>query len=503
MTRKADPRSDPDNTKARADTALLDDAKVDAHGPPRSRTIIHRDLTQGSIPGNLFSLAWPQMISNSLQTIDQLADLVWAGFISAGAIASIGVGQSWTQLLMTARQGLDTSTRAMVARAIGAKDIDLANHVALQSFLLGGGMTLVLSTLAIIFTEWLLRILGVSDSVIAVGANYVRLQFLATLSLSFLFTSTAILQASGDALTPMKAQVATRVLHLTLAPLLVFGPGFLPALGLPGAALANFIAQAVGAGINLHVLFTGRSRIRLTLRGFRVDLPLLWRLTVIGAPASATNMERSVANLIVVGLISPFGDLILAAYSIVQRVQMFVNLGSSGIGQASGTLAGQNLGAKEEGRARTTVWWAVGFSLIANVLVGGLIFLFPTAFLSIFSRQESLLEVGALWLQIQVIGFIITGGNVVFIQTFNGAGDTVVPLFATFASMWAIELPVAILLSGVGQNWSIFGMEFSIPTLGTLGAFGIAWSIVAAQSFRFVTYLPYFLWGPWHKKKVI
>ncbi|MSQ15742.1 MAG: MATE family efflux transporter, partial [Dehalococcoidia bacterium] len=410
---------------------------------------------------------------------------------------------SWTQLLMTARMGLDTSTRAMVSRAIGAKDIKLANHVALQSFLLGGGMTLVLSTLAVIFTEWLLHLLGVSDRVIAEGANYVRVQFLATLSLSFLFTSTAILQASGDAVTPMKAQVVTRVLHITLAPLLVFGPGFLPSLGLPGTALANFVAQAVGASMNLYVLFTGGSRIQLTLRGFRVDLPLLWRLTVIGAPASATNMERSVANLIVVGLISPFGDLILAAYSIVQRVQMFINLGSSGIGQASGTLVGQNLGATQEGRARTTVWWAVGFSLAANVLVGAVILLFPAALLSIFSRDGNLLEVGAVWLQIQVIGFIIAGGNVVFIQTFNGAGDTVIPLVATFASMWAIELPVAVLLSGVGQNWSILGLGFSIPTIGTLGVLGIAWSIVVAQSFRFSLYLPYFLWGPWHKKKVI
>lgn len=96
------------------------------------------------------------MISGALQTVDQLADLVWAGFIGSRAIASIGVAQSWSQLVMTARMGLDTSARAMIARAVGAGNISLANHIARQSFLLNGGASLFMTVRLLIYFPYFL-----------------------------------------------------------------------------------------------------------------------------------------------------------------------------------------------------------------------------------------------------------------------------------------------------------------------------------------------------------
>src|SRR5688572_20867161 len=127
---------------------------------------VDKDLTKGNIPWTLFNLAWPQTISGMIQTVDQLADLIWAGFISPGAIASIGVAQSWSQVLMTFRMGLDVSTRAMVSRAVGAKDMELARHVAMQSIIFGLGVMIVMVTFAVIFTEFLLGSLGISQELI-------------------------------------------------------------------------------------------------------------------------------------------------------------------------------------------------------------------------------------------------------------------------------------------------------------------------------------------------
>ena len=465
---------------------------------------VQRDLTTGSIPKNLWFLAWPQMVSGSLQTLDTIWALILAGqgFGTRG-IASLGAAQSWSQLVMTARMGLDTSTRAMVSRAVGAGDLALANHAAVQSFTLSGGISLLAATLGVLFTESLLRMLGVSEGVVAQGAGYMRWQFVASATMAFAFMSGSVLQASGDTLTPMKAQVATRVLNVVLSPLLMFGWGFFPEMGLAGAAVGNAIAQLAGVGMNFRALFTGTSRLHLTLHGYRTDWPLLRRMVGIGAPASVTGMERALAQLILVGLVTPFGDTALAAYSLSSRVQMIANMGSMGVGQASGIMVGQNLGAKEPQRAKTTVKWALGYVVLANAIVLGLIVAFPTLFLSIFSRDAELVVTAKNWLYIQAIGFLVMGAGMVFMQSFNTAGDTMVPMLVTLVSIWGVQQPLAIMLSGAATNWSIFGWAVPVPTLLNLGQYGIAWAIVLAMGVRLLIYLPYFIWGPWTKKQVL
>ncbi|MCH7706534.1 MAG: hypothetical protein IIB33_05750, partial [Chloroflexi bacterium] len=121
-----------------------------------------RDLTEGSVPKNLWVLAWPQMVEGILNVVDQMADLFWAGrFVGARAIAGLGVAQDYTRLIMTGRMGLDMGMQAMVARAIGADRVELANHVALQAFTLTITFTLLVVTTGAFFTDFLLQVLGV------------------------------------------------------------------------------------------------------------------------------------------------------------------------------------------------------------------------------------------------------------------------------------------------------------------------------------------------------
>jgi putative MATE family efflux protein len=404
---------------------------------------------------------------------------------------------------MTARMGLDTSARAMVARAVGANEISLANHVALQSFTLSTSISLLAATLGILFTEFLLRLIGVSDAVIAQGANYMRWTFVASATMAFMWMGSSVLQAAGDTLTPMKAQVASRIIHIGLSPLLMFGWIGFPEWGLAGAAIANAIAQLLGAGINFYALFTGTSRLHLSFSGYRVDGPLLWRMVTIGAPASVTGMERALAQLILVGLVTPFGDVALAAYSLTNRVQMIANLGSMGVGQAAGTMVGQALGAKKPERAKSAVLWALAYTTLLKGIVIGLIVLFPAFFLSIFSEDAELLGTAQTWLYIQAVGFFAMGASMVFMQSFNTAGDTMVPMVVTLISMWAVQQPLAIMLSGVAIDWSIFGWVIPVPTIANLGQYGIAWAVVIAIAVRLLIYVPYFIWGPWTKKQVL
>jgi putative MATE family efflux protein len=449
-------------------------------GGRRRSAYATRDLTEGSIPRNLWFLSWPQVVESLLNTADQLMDLVWAGRLGARSIAGLGVAQTYVQIGMTGRQGLDMAMRAMVARAVGAGDVARANHIALQAFSLSGAFSIIMAAIGVFLTEPLLLALGVPDSVVLAGADYMRAQFVGSGTNAFRMMSGAALQASGDTMTPMRASMVARALHVVLSPMFIFGWLFFPELGLMGAAIANVIAQGVGATLNFRALFLGTSRLKLTLKGYSPDFPLLWSLLKIGAPASVTQAERQVAQLLLIAIVSPYGATTLAVFALTRRLENFVMMGARGLGQGAGVLVGQNLGAGKPRRARQTVAWAILFVFVINALMAGSIALFPQPLVSLFDPQGEMADIAAKWVRIAAIGFLFLGIGQVFQQSYNTAGDTLVPMIVTLVSIWGVQQPLALTLPGLG-----------------LGEYGIAWAVVIAVLVRLLFYSGYFFTERW------
>lgn len=470
--------------------------------PARGRSsYVTRDLTEGSIPRNLWFLAWPQMIEGVLNVVGQMMDLFWAGRgFGVQAIAGLGLAQTYTMLLMQGRMGLDMGMQAMISRAIGMGDRRLANHAALQAFTLTGAFSLVMATVGILLTERLLRIVGVSEAVMAQASLYMKINFIGMGTTGFRMMSGTALQASGDTMTPMKASAVTRVIKVFLSPMLAFGWLGFPALGLAGLAVATVLSQLAGVAMNFYALFRGTSRLHLTFQGYRPDPSVLRQQIKIGAPAIYPGMERSVAQLILMGIVAHFGDVTLASYSLVNRAQMFVMMGMMGLGRSSGVMVGQNLGANKLPRARQSVLWALGFIFCINSLLGTPIFIFPRLFLGIFSRDPELLAIATVWLRIQLVGYMFMGATQIFVQSFQTAGDTIIPMIVSPFATWGVQQPLAIMLSGIAANRKLFGLQ--LPTVGHLGHLGVAWAVVISMLAPLLVYVPYYVWGPWWKKRV-
>jgi putative MATE family efflux protein len=446
----------------------------------------NRDLTNGSIPRNLWGMAWPQSVEGVMRVVDQMLDLVWAGFLGTPHIAGIGVAQQYTQMVWTARQGVDTAQRAMVSRAIGMGNLPLARLSVYQAATVTTVFWLVIATIGILFTEPMLQLLGVSDSVSDKAVPYMRVQFAGQGFMGFQQLSSHALIASGDPLTPMRSQIVSRVAHGLLSPILVFGLLGLPGFGIAGAPMAAATGNAIALTLNARVLLTGRSRLHLKLSEYRIEPKLIWQIIRIGGPAAVNGAERSVAQLLLVGLVTPFGDNTLAAYTLSRRVEMFANLGSQGFGQASGVIVGQNLGAGNTARARQTILWALGYVMTLKTILTLLLFIFPHILLSLFTRDPELLALASTWVRIQCIGHLAMGSGNVFMQSFMTAGATMWPMFVTLVALWCVELPLAYLLS---------------QELG-VGALGIAWGSTMAMLVRPALNIPYFLSGRWMRAKV-
>ncbi len=447
------------------------------------------NLSTGSVPRHVWRLAWPQVTEGVLNMVDQMVDMVWAGRLPGGfhSLAGLGIAQTFTQFGQMARQGFDQATRAMIARAMGAGDVRLANNIALQSFTLTAIYSVLLVTIGLLLTDVLIGAIGASASVQAEASLYMRIQFIGIAGMSFRMASASMLQSAGDVMTPLKATTVTRIIHIALTPFLMFGWLGFPEMGLAGAALSNLLAQLAGAGINLYVLFRGNSHLRLTLRGYRIDYPILWRLLKIGAPASVGGTERAVSQLVLLAIVAPFGDIALAAFGLTRRLEMLANFGSMGVGNAAGIMVGQNLGAREPERARQSVIWGLVLAAAMNSIVAFILLLVPALLVIPFTSEPNVVALTADWLRILGVAAVFMGLGVVFQQSFNVAGDTVTVMIVTFMALVALELPAAWLLS---------------HPMG-VGPLGSAWANVIGMALRAAFFVPVYFWGRWLRIKVI
>lgn len=450
------------------------------------RAALGKDWTKGSIFRNLWTLSWPMMIHESFYMVGQVVDMIWVGKLGAASIAGVGIASSIAMIADSAMMGLMVGMTAMVARFIGAGDVRGGSHVARQAFVISFAYGAVVTAIAVPFAKPILGLFGLEADVAAEGTVYMRTLFAGSLAMSFWVMGLSIMRASGDSVTPMRISIFVRCIHVLLDPFLIFGWWVFPRMGVSGAALSNVVALSLGMSISLWVLFSGRTRLRLTLSNFRVDLSIIWRIVKIGIPAGVMSVQRSFGNLVLAWLIVPFGTLAVAAHSLYQRVLMMLFLPSWALGMGSGVLVGQNLGARQPGRAERTGWLAVGlvggFMLVTSVAI----LLWAEGIIRIFTTEPGLVEIASVFLRIATAGFLVAGVVAVLQQSILGAGDTVPPMIVGLVTVWVVQLPLAFFLS-----------RFT-----NLDVYGVRWAIVAGMVVGAVTYIIYFRMGRWKRKRV-
>ncbi|UCD09862.1 MAG: MATE family efflux transporter [Dehalococcoidales bacterium] len=462
----------------------MDKETEELMSPPTTR--VERDWTQGNIFKNLLSLSWPMIINEFLWGVGSIIDMIWVGKLGSESIAGVGVAGIIMMLLMSSLFGLTTGTSALVARAVGAGDMAGANHAAQQSYIIGGVYTVTLALLGIILAEPLMILFGLEPDVVHEGAAYLRILLAGSILMAFWIIGEFTMYASGDGKTPMKISIIARILHLIFAPLLVLGWGIFPKLGVSGAALANIIAYTGGVILAFWALFGGRTRLKLTMKNFSVDFNIIRRTIKIGIPSSVSNIQRSLSNMILLWLIAPFGTLAVAGHSLCQRIEGILFLPGMGLGLASGTLVGQNLGARRPERAEKSGWMASGVVTGIMVLGSLVILLWAEEIIGIFTSEADLIEMAAVFMRIATAGYLVMGFSSVLMQSISHAGDTLPPMIFNIIMMWLVQIPLA----------------WALPKFTGLEVLGVRWAIVIGRYVAGIAYITYFKLGRWKRKKV-
>jgi putative MATE family efflux protein len=395
-----------------------------------------RDWTQGSIVQNILLLAWPVMVLGVLYAANLILEMIWVGKLGASSIAGVGVAGFIVLLVVSFKTGLSIGERAMVARFIGEGDLASANRVAGQAFLVSTFYGIMVFFIGAFLAGRIFSLFHLQPEALQEGTAYLRLIMMGWLTEAFWMTAFGLMQASGDPISPMKAAIVLRVINALLCPFLVLGWWIFPRLGVQGAAITYISATGVGMVICLWMLFTGRTRLKLSLKDFSPDLKLIWRMLKIGLPGGIAAIGSSFADLVLTWIMIPFGTAPLAAHNVLSRVEMFVNTPGMGLGTAAGVLVGQNLGAKQPQRAARSGWLAAAMVSGIMLLCAVAIFIWAKQIISIFNTDPQMVATGASFLRIAAAGYLAMGINNILSSNISGAGDTLPPMLISLGRLW-------------------------------------------------------------------
>ena len=447
---------------------------------------VHHDFTVGPIGRAVLLLAVPMVLEVVLESIFAVADIFWVSRLGPDAVASVGLTESLLTVVYALAMGLGIGATAVVARRIGQKDPEGAARAAVQALALALIVSVVLGTAGALLAPRLLALMGASPAVIAIGRAYATIMLGGEAAIIVLFVTNAIFRGAGDAAIAMRVLWLANIINIVLGPLLIFGPGPFPALGVTGAAIATTTGRGIGAIYAVTRLFRQASRIPVGRRHFRVDVGVMRQILSLSGSATLQNLIGMASWIGLVRILAGYGSEALAGYTIAVRLIIFALLPSWGLSNAAATMVGQSLGARKPDRAERAVWQAGAYNGRFLVAVGIVFFVFAPLILRAFTDDPVVTDYAVHCLRIVALGYPLYAYGMVLTQSFNGAGDTWTPTWLNLVCFWIFEIPLA---------WTLAGPAGLGPT-------GVFWAIMASFSLLALVSAVLFRRGRWKTRVV-
>ena len=408
-----------------------------------------RDFTVAPIKYSLGLLAIPMMLEMSMEAIFAVVDIVFVSWLGTNAIAAVGITEAIVTVLYAIATGLGITVTAMVSRRIGEKKPGTAAKIVGQTIWIGALISIITGCIGVLYAPDLLRLLGASEAVITEGKDFASILLGGSFSIVYLFLLNAAFRGAGDATVALRSLTIANLLNIILDPCLIFGLGPFPELGVTGAAVATTIGRTIGVSYLLYFLFVGNGRVKLASRDLILVPSLIKRIFRVSLYAIGQFLITTSSWIVLIRIIALFGTAPVAAYTVTLRLMEFVWLPCWGLGNATATLVGQNLGAKKPERAKQTVWEGAKYNLMLMTLLGLIQVIFAPQIISLFSTEQEVIRHGINCLRIIGAGFPAYAIGMIIIQSLNGAGDMITPSIMNFICFWLIQIPLAYWLSAI------------------------------------------------------
>jgi putative MATE family efflux protein len=441
-----------------------------------------KDLTTGKESKLILQFATPMLLGNVFQQMYNIVDSIIIGnFIGKQALAAVGASFPIIFALISMVIGFAMGATIMIAQFFGAKKMDRVRHTIDTLYIVMFFASLFFSIIGITFADDIFRLIQLPEDVMPEAILYMRV-YISGLVFFFGFNGTAaILRGLGDSKTPLYFLIISTIANIILDLLFVVVFKW----GIAGVAFATIIAQGGAFLTAIWYLNKTHEVVRLSIRKLKFDREIFKQSLRIGLPTGFQQTFVSLGLIAVVWIVNLFGTDVIAAFSVVMRIDSLASMPAMNFAAALSTFVGQNMGANKTERIRSGLIATFKMTSVIAVSTSIIAILFSRTLLGIFTDDQAVIDIGQQYLYIVSSFYIIFSTMFVINGVMRGAGDTVIPMFTTLIALLFVRVPLSYFLSQ------------------KIGETGIWWAIPIGWFLGMVFAWIYYLTGRWKTKSVV
>ena len=441
------------------------DEQLDQRKTKKSRIDLEGPLWKGIL---IFVL--PLMLSNFLNSISgTISSIILGRMIGISALAAVSAFFPVFFFLVSFVIGIGGGSSVLIGQAFGAQEWKkvkvIVGTTLTSTFLLG----LLLAIPGLLFTHNLLELTGTPADIIETSAGFARIIFLAMPVLFLFNVYTTFMRGSGDSSTPFYFLLISTILNILLIPAFVIGWGFLPAMGVNGAALANVISGLFTFVIFLIYLNKTNHPLQLdreTISHLRIDWPIFKLLISIGIPTSIQMVMISLAAVAVISFVNSFGSNATAAFGAVNQVVSYVQMPAGSLGMAVSIFGAQAIGAGYNKKLNKIIRTGVWMNYIIIGIFAMFAYFYGREILSLFLTDIPTLNMAYKLLVITLWSYPFFGNANILAGIMRASGVVFWPTLIAIFSIWGAEVPVAYIMhTRIGLKGVMFGFPAAFITM--------------------------------------
>lgn len=421
-----------------------------------------RENKMGTMPENklLLSMAVPMMISMLVQALYNIVDSIFVSRICEDALTAVSMAFPWQNIIISIAVGFGVGINALLSRALGQKNAERVNQVAVNGLLLAGLSYLLVLVAGLIGIRAYMRTQTDIETIVNYGITYLNICILCSFGVFVEITFERFLQATGRTVYSMITQLTGAITNIVLDPILIFGLLGFPKLGIAGAAWATVIGQCVGAVVAVMLNHFKNPEVHLRLRHIRPNGRLMGEITAISIPSIIMSCISSLTCFVMNMILIAYSSTAVAVFGVYFKLQSFVFMPVFGLNNGMVPIIAYNYGAQKPERIHKTIRLGMVYA-VAIMMVGLLVFqLIPKELLLMFDASDAMLEIGAPALRIMSLAFVFAGIGIVSGSSCQAFGYSVYSMLISIARQIVVLIPAAYLLSLTGVLRSIW---FAFP----------------------------------------
>lgn len=394
-------------------------------------TTINR-MTEGTIWKAILYFSLPMLLSNLFQQLYNTVDSIIVGnFVGAEALAAVGSSGSIIYLITGFFIGLAAGAGVVVAQEYGAKNKEATKEAIHTSLGIGIVFGVIITAIGIISTDFILKMMGVPESVFDESSVYLKIYFTGMLSTMIYNMGASIIQATGDSKSPLYILMTASVTNIILDVVFVK----YMSMGIEGAALATIISQTLSAVLVILKIRKSHDKYEFRFRNIRIHMKTLGRIFAIGLPGGIQNTAVSMSNIVVQSHINSFGAIAMAGCSAYQKIEGFAVLSTTSFSMAMATFAGQNTGAGKHDRVRKGIITGTLMSVTSMAIVSVVLYATVSDLIAVFNNDSGVVYYGVRMMSFLVPGYLFVSASDAIAGSLRGMGKSVVPM-AVIISCW-------------------------------------------------------------------